>query len=192
MRLPFGYQVLLAVIAGIIAGLFFGPLTAYLRPIGSVYTMLLQMVVLPYVCLSIILGLGSLTPSKIKNIFKKCVQFWILLWALIFVFIYLFCLLIPHHPIGSFLFQPPSAGVVRKALVDNIVTYLIPENPIYDFLNSIVPAIAVFGMIVGFALMVIEKKEPLLGFVEKGDQIIEKILVWLAKISPIGVFPTSR
>ena len=61
MRLNLGYQVLIAVIAGILTGLFLGPLVSVLRPISTIYVMLLQMVVLPYICLSIIHGLGSLS-----------------------------------------------------------------------------------------------------------------------------------
>jgi proton glutamate symport protein len=188
MRLTLGYQVLLAVIAGIFAGLFLGPLTAFFRPIGSIYVMLLQMVVLPYICFSIILGLGSLTPSHAKKLFQKGWPFWVLLWGLVFLFIYLFCQLIPTPLAASFLQSTPSAAELREALAKNILAYLIPENPIYAFLNNIVPAIAVFGLIVGFSLMHLEKKEPLLSLVERGDQIIEKILEWLALISPIGVF----
>ena len=62
-NLSIGTQVLIAVLLGIFVGLFFGPLTTGLDPIGSAYTMLLQMTVLPYITFSLIHGLGSMTPD---------------------------------------------------------------------------------------------------------------------------------
>ena len=187
MRLNLGYQVLIAVIAGILTGLFLGPLVSVLRPVSMIYIMLLQMVVLPYISLSIIHGLGSLTPAKAKELLKNGWAFWVLLWGLIFFLIYLFAYLIPQ-PSAAPVFHSISSSSINKSLTQNIITYLIPENPVYDVLNNIVPSIAVFGVIVGLALMFIEKKEPLISALERTDQIIEKILSGLAIVSPIGVF----
>jgi len=187
MRLSLGYQVLIAVIAGILTGLFLGPLANFFGPVSSIYSMLLQMVVLPYITLSLIHGLGSLTPPMAKQLIKKGWAFWVLLWGVMFFVIFLVCYFIPK-PISVTFVQSGTSLSLKEELTKNIITYLIPENPIYDFVNNIVPSIAIFGVIVGVALMHIEKKEPLLSLVERGDQIIEKILQGLAAISPIGVF----
>lgn len=187
MRFSFGYQVLIAVIAGIFTGLFLGPLADFFRPISSIYNMLLQMVVLPYITLALIHGLGSLTPPLVKNLLKKGWHFWFLLWGLMFCVIFLMGYLIPKPILVTF----PQSGTslsLQQELTKNIIAYLIPENPIYNFVNNIVPSIAIFGVIVGVALMLIENKEPLLGLVERGDRVIEKIFHGLAIVSPIGVF----
>ena len=186
MRVSLGYQVLIAVITAICVGLFLGPLTIVFKPIGTIYVMLLQMVVLPYICLSIIHGLASLSPSSSKQLFKKGGPFYLILWGIVFFVIFLFMTLIPS---ASAIFNPEVPAVSLKAkLTANLLSYLIPSNPIYAFVNNIVPSIAVFGVIVGIAIMYLEKKEPLLGLVERGNRIIEKILDLLALISPIGVF----
>ncbi len=187
MRLNLGYQVLIAVIAGILTGLFLGPLVSVLRPISTIYVMLLQMVVLPYICLSIIHGLGSLSPGKAYQLFRKGWPFWMLLWGLIFFVIFLVAYLIPQTTAAPLL-QSGASISVNATLARNILTYLIPENPVYDFVNNIVPSIAIFGIIVGITLMHIEKKEPLISAVERTNQVIEKILTGLAIVSPIGVF----
>lgn len=187
MRLSLGYQVLVALVAAIVTGLFLGPLASVLKPIGTAYVMLLQMAVLPYITLSIIHGLGSLTPATAKELFKKSWPFWVLLWGLVFFIIYLFIQLIPQ-PLSAAFLQTGTIEPVNKDITKNILTYLIPENPIYDYVNNIVPAIAIFSIIIGVTLMAIEKKEPLLSLVDRGDQIIEKILQWLAAVSPIAIF----
>ena len=145
------------------------------------------MVVLPYITLSLIHGLGSLTPPLAKQLFKKGWAFWVLLWGLMFCVVFLICILIPKPLFPAFIRSGTSLSL-KKELTKNILTYLIPENPIYDFVNNIVPSIAIFGLIVGVALMLIEKKEPLLSIVERGDGVIEKILQGLAIVSPIAVF----
>lgn len=157
MRLNLGYQVLIAVIAGIFAGLFLGPLVSVFRPISTIYNMLLQMVVLPYICLSIIDGLGSLSPLRARQLFKNGWSFWVLLWGLVFFVIFLFGYLIPE-PAGASFLQTGSSQSVKESLVKNLLTFLIPANPLYDFINNIVPSIAIFGVIMGIGLMIIEKK----------------------------------
>ncbi len=53
-------KILIALILGICAGLFFGDMVAFLEIVGDIFIKLLQMTVLPYVILSLIFGLGSL------------------------------------------------------------------------------------------------------------------------------------
>lgn len=181
-----GLEVLLAVALGIFAGVFLGPLANIFKPIGDIFVMLLQMVVLPYICFSIVHGLGSITPLTARILFKKGWHFWVLLWGIMFLVIYLFLQLIPKAISGPFV--PPNYSSLRTSLTQNILSYLVPENPFYDLANNIVPGVAIFGVIAGLALMHIPQKEPLLGFLERINQIIEKILKWIAIISPIGVF----
>ena len=184
-RFTLGYQVLVAVILGVFVGLFFGPLAMVLKPIGDVFVMLLQMVVLPYICFSLIHGLGSISPQMGKKLFRSGWPFLLSIWVLIFFIIYLLGHLIPK-PLVAFI----GTGMAGEGstLSKNFLTYLVPENPFYDLANNIVPAVAIFGLILGGALMHLEQKEPLLGFLEKTNQVIEKILVWLAMLAPIGAF----
>lgn len=186
LKVSLGYQVLFAVLLGIITGFFFGPLTEVLKPIGDAYTMLLQMAVLPYICFSLIHGLGSISPSIGKKLFRSGWPFLLTLWVLIFAIIYLLLQLIP--PSASPLIQVGNADPFQANFTKNFLMFLVPQNPLYDITNNIVPAVAIFGLIGGIALMHIEKKEPLVGLLERIIQTIEKILKWLGILSPIGAF----
>lgn len=181
-----GLEVLLAAVLGIFTGIFLGPLSNFFQPIGDAFVLFLQMVVLPYICFSIIHGLGSITPLIAKRLFKKGWIFWVILWSATFLVIFLFYQMIPE-PIHGPAF-PENYSSMQKSLAKSVMSYLIPDNPFYDFANNIVPAVAVFGVVVGLALMHIQKKEPLLGLLERANEIIEKILTWIAAISPIGIF----
>jgi Na+/H+-dicarboxylate symporter/ABC-type amino acid transport substrate-binding protein len=185
MKFSIGYQVLAAVVLGIFTGLFFGPLTVVLQPVGDTFIMLLQMVVLPYICFSLIHGLGSISPSMGKRLFRCSWPYFLFVWGLMFGVIFLLGSLIPK-PLVAYV---GSVGVGEgRDFAKNFLTFLVPENPFYDLANNVVPAVAVFGLIVGGALMHLEQKEPLLSFLERLNQTIEKILKWLALLSPIGAF----
>jgi proton glutamate symport protein len=181
-----GYQVLVAVVLGIFTGLFFGPLTGALNPIGSAYTMLLQMAVLPYITFSLIHGLGSITPTLGKKLFKSGWPYLLTLWVLIFALIYLLAVLIPESL--SPLIKSDGSSEIESEFTNNFLTNLIPQNPFYDVLNNIVPAVAIFGLISGIALMHVKKKEPLIDTLERINQTIEKILTWLGLLAPIGAY----
>lgn len=180
-----GYQVLAAVILGIFAGLFFGPLTSVLNPIAAIFTMLVQMVVLPYICFSLIHGLGSISPEMGKKLLRSGWPFFVAIWAIVLFVLFFVQQLIPG-PRASYILAAESTE--NTPLSMQFLKFLVPENPFYDLANNIVPAIAIFGLIVGIALMHIEKKESLCTMLERVNQVIEKILVWLAIISPIGAF----
>jgi proton glutamate symport protein len=185
MKFSLGYQVLVAVVLGILFGLFFGPLCNIFSPVATAFTMLVQMVVLPYILFSLIHGLGSISMKMGKHLLKCGLPYLILIWALVLIVLKGVEELIPT-PVASYVLAPYMNSSI--GLSDQILKFLVPENPIYDLANNVVPAIAVFGLIVGLALMQVPKRDVLCNMLEKVNGVIEKILVWLAIISPIGAF----
>jgi Na+/H+-dicarboxylate symporter/ABC-type amino acid transport substrate-binding protein len=184
-KFSLGYQVLTAVILAIFAGLFFGPLCAALKPIAMTFTMLLQLLVLPYICFSLIHGLGSLPAATGKKLFKTGWPFLVGVWVIVYFVMAIVAQLIPKAEETIISIYEPET---KSNIFQEFVRYIVPENLIYDLANNIVPAVAVFGLIAGSALMHMEKKEPLVSFLDRNIKLIEKALYWLALISPIGAF----
>lgn len=182
-KFTIGYQVLAAVCLGIFVGLFFGPLAAHLKPLGDIFLMLLQLVVLPYIAFTLIHGLGSLSPELGKRLFRCGWPFLALLWCIALLVVYIGCTFLPTPHLVFY-----GQSGVKSSFTEKLLPYIVPDNLFYDLANNIVPAIAVFGLIVGVALMHLEKKEPLLSILERTNQVIEKILQWIALLSPIGIF----
>lgn len=184
MKISLLYQVIVAVILGTITGLFFGSACAFLDSIGEIFFMLLQMVVLPYLLFLLIHGLGSLSKDVAFKLFRRSGIFFVLLWAIGFGIAYVLMNLIP---IPHLVFVEPSITGRQKEAID-LITYLIPKNIFYDLSHNIVPAVTVCGLISGLAVMSIEKKDILLNGLSQINASIEKILEWLAKISPLAIF----
>jgi Na+/H+-dicarboxylate symporter/ABC-type amino acid transport substrate-binding protein len=177
-------NVFIGLLLGIFAGLFLGPYASVFQPIAFTFTMLLQMVVLPYLSCSLIHGLGSMMPQTAKQLFKSCWPFFLFLWVIVFFLIFLLWYLMPS-PNG--ILQATTAAE-KEGMVESLLQTVIPQNPFYDLANNFLPAVVVFSLIVGIALMHIEQKEPFCSFLERMEQAFEKIFHWLAAISPIGVF----
>ncbi len=177
------FLVVAAILIGVATGLFLGPLTSFIKPVGDIFVMLLQMTTLPYICFSIIHGLGSITPEIAKKLLKKGGLFFVSIWAIGFVCIFIMTFLIPEPVLVTI-----GKSQEKDLFIQNFLSYVIPQNPIYDFVNNIVPAIAIFSLIVGMAVMHLKVKEPLLGLLERAISAIETILMWLAHMAPIGIF----
>ena len=63
MKIKFSLStnIFIGLILGISCGLFFGELCGDLNVVGNAFIKLLQMTILPYIVVSIVLGIGSLT-----------------------------------------------------------------------------------------------------------------------------------
>ena len=69
IRMPsLSVQVFIALGLVLLAGLFFGELMLVLQPIGDIFIGLLQMAVWPYIVVSLIGGLGRLTPAQAASL----------------------------------------------------------------------------------------------------------------------------
>ena len=73
LRLKFSLStaILVSMVLGIITGVVFGELVAFLDIIGGAFIKLLQMTILPYIMVSLIAGIGSLTYDKAKILAAK-------------------------------------------------------------------------------------------------------------------------
>ena len=80
---------------GIVTGLFFGEMTAFLQVPADVYILLLQMTALPYITLSLIVGFGSLNFADAKMLAINGTAVIILLWAMAFAVLSLMPLAFP-------------------------------------------------------------------------------------------------
>src|SRR4051794_20896555 len=73
------------VVLGLACGLVFGEYCRSLTLIGDAYVKLLQMTVLPFITVSLILGLGSLTASQARQLASKGGALLLLFWAIALV-----------------------------------------------------------------------------------------------------------
>jgi len=177
-------QVLLALVLGIAAGVFFGEIAAPLRVVGNVFIGLLQMTVLPYVMVSLILGLGRLSWVEARLLAGRGGLFILLFWAIGLVSIVAMALALPNWQSASFF----SSSLVEPAPPLDFVALYVPSNPFYSLTNAIVPAIVLFSLAVGLALIGVPGKQAFLENLDVLGQAIMRIAQFVARLAPVGVF----
>ena len=67
-RLSLSARILIGLGLGIFTGLFFGDPAAILQPIADIYIRLMQMMVLPYLVLTLIIGFGQLDAAEARQL----------------------------------------------------------------------------------------------------------------------------
>jgi Na+/H+-dicarboxylate symporter/ABC-type amino acid transport substrate-binding protein len=177
-------QVVLALLLGALVGLFFGEHIAFLQHVGKAFILLLQMTVLPYIVLSLMTGLGSLTYQQVKTLALRVGTLLVISWGLAFLVILLMPLAFPAWVSASFF----STSLIDKPDEINLLTLFIPANPFFSLSNNFVPAVVIFSVAVGVALIGIENKQSLLANLDIFNRAMGRITQFMAKLTPLGVF----
>ena len=177
-------QVLIGVGLGIVSGIFFGEKMAFLKIFGDAFIQLLQMTVLPYVVISLIVGLGGLSYRQAATLARNCGLVLALLWATGLLVVLLMPLAFPNWQSASFF----SPSLVQQTQPFNFLSLYIPANPFYSLSNNIVPAVVVFSVCLGVALIGIGDKAPLLSNLTVVMNALGRVTGAIVKLAPLGVF----
>ena len=179
--------ILLGLLLGIFLGLFLGELATFLQPVGDAYVRLLQMSVLPYIAVSLIIGVGRLSYVEAKALSLKFILFLFILWMIGFIVLLLLPLAFPVMESASFY----SSSVLQEKHELDFISQYIPANPFNALANSIVPAVVLFSIAVGVALISVKDKDNLLKSLSPFADAVSRITTFAVSLSPIGVFALS-
>ena len=186
-RLNLTTLILLGLLLGILLGLFLGEYATFLEPVGDAYVRLLQMSVLPYIAVSLVIGVGRLSYVEAKTLSLKFLLFLFLIWAIGFIVLLSLPLAFPTMESASFF----SSSVLQSKHELNFIEQYIPANPFNALANSIVPAVVLFSVAVGVALISVKDKAALLNTLTPFANAVSKITTFAVSLSPIGVFALS-
>ena len=177
-------KVLIGVGLGILAGIFFGEKAAFLKWAGDAFIQLLQMTVLPYVMTSLIVGLGGLSYRQAATLARKGGLVLMLLWGIGLLTVLAMPLAFPNWQTASFF----STSLLEQTPQFNFLSLYIPSNPFYSLSNNVVPAVVVFSVSLGVALIGITDKRPLLESLSTIMNALGTITGSIVKLAPLGVF----
>lgn len=176
-------QIFLGLGLGITTGIFLGEITAPLKVVGAGFVQLLQMGVLPYIIIALMSGLGKLKYQEAVRLSLRVGSLLVLIWALTLAVVFLLPLSFPAWASASFF----SATLLEQSQDFNFLEF-IPSNPFYSMANNIVPAVVLFSIAVGLALMGIERKGPLIAAFEILEEALKGVMKFIVRLTPIGIF----
>jgi len=183
-RLSLSAKILLGLILGVGCGLFFGEYCASLKILGDAFVGLLQMTVLPYITCSLVFNIGRLTPQKAKRVFGIGGLVLLALWVIAVLAIVTAPSVLPQAEIGSFF----SADLVETPESFDLVALYIPINPFHSLANAVVPAVVVFSIFLGVALMGVERKQGLMEVLDISCRALIRVNSFVVRLTPIGMF----
>lgn len=186
---------ILAVILGGMIGAFFPEQSILLKPIGNLFINLIFMIIVPLIFFSISSSIAKMKPKRLSKI-MKCT-------FLVFIITSIICVAIGL--LGTYIYKPLNSDDVLKIKTEidleeeseistetNALEQFVNSITVSDFSlllskNNILPLI-VFSILFGLATsLTSEKSEPMIKFLEAGNEVVMKMITIIMYFAPIGL-----
>ena len=177
-------RILLGLTAGTLAGVFLGEEARMFAAVADGFVKLLQMAVLPYVTVSIVAGIGSLDLHLLRRLGARTALVLPALWAVSLAFAFLMPLVFPPSPGAAFF----STTLLEQPASFNLVDLYIPANPFFALANGVVPAVVLFSIAVGVALVGLPGKAALLDVLDTASLTLARVMGFVVRLMPYGIF----
>jgi Na+/H+-dicarboxylate symporter len=180
-------RIVTGLVLGIALGLFFGERTRLLEGLADGYIRLMQMTVLPYLVVALITGLGRLDVVEAKRLARRGGLALLLIWALALLVVGLMPLSFPDYDAGSFF----SSSLAQPGAEISLAELYIPANPFQSMSKSVVPAVTLFSLSIGIALIGVPGKERFLEPLEALLAALGRITHFIVELTPYGVIAVA-
>lgn len=184
------WQISIGFIAGIVFGRMASPqVVGYVAPLGSIFMALLNMLIVPLVLSSLIVGVASLGDLKaLGRIGVKTVVLYLLTTAAaIAIGLALGNIMQPGAGMDLALAKATEAKAAPS--LGQVLTNMFPKNAFAAMVNANMLQIIVFALFFGVALtMAGEKGKPALAFFDSMAEVMYKMTAIVMKFAPYGVF----
>lgn len=199
-------KIFIGLILGIIAGLVFGEKVLLIEPIGTVFLRLITMIVVPLVFVSLMLGTASLGDvRKLGRIGAKTSAYFVATTVVaICVGLLLANTIKPGEGLNENVKQElyknyeakAQDGIRRmeeKPSVIEIITNIVPTNPVAAFIEGNMLQIIFMALLFGVVLTMIaeEKSRLLINFFDGVNDILIQVVHIVMKLAPYGVLALS-
>lgn len=200
-------------VLGVLVGVLLGQETGYVTPEdsslitswlalpGNLFIRLVQMIMIPLIVSSVIQGIagGEHKDELIKTGPKVAVYFILTTSVAIVIGVITTLILKPGNYINSstLLAQSGESTELQAEVatfsfnaVPNMITDLLPDNPLASMVTGEMLSIVIFSIIVGIALLNVSDKtsRPVLDLLTSIQEICMTITKWAMKLAPYAVF----
>ena len=176
------------IIIALIVGLFFGVILKTpiwgVEIIGRAFVMLLQMTAIPYICVSLICGIGYLDKDSALKLVKFGFIIYLSLVLIFLIFSFFTGIAFPNWTASSFY----STSILPKNTTTDYLSLFIPNNPFFSLSNNHVPAIVLFCVFLGIGFMGVEFKNQSLLLMKDIQQSLVNVNNLILRAAPLGVF----
>ena len=194
-----GVWIIIAMIIGIIVGIFMGPEASMFKPLGDLFIQLIKMLVVPLVLVSIISGAAALGETKSAGLigfvsigFMMVTTVIAIVVALVLGEVFQPGVSVDHNVVNSLAagYEVAGGGAAPAMGFWDTVIGMIPANPIQALTEGNILQIIIFGLFFGFGISALpaEKRAKM----SNGLNTILEALIWCIEkvmfVAPFGVF----
>lgn len=177
-------RIIVGLVLGVLVGLFFGEPSAVLQPLADVYIRLMQMTVLPYLVLTLIVGLARMEAAEARRLAVRGGLLLLLFWGLTVAVVGAMPLAFPALQAASFF----SSALLEPHQPLALAELYVPSNPFHAMANTIIPAVVLFCCALGVALIGVPGKATLLANLRVLEAGVVSVTKFVIGLTPIGVF----
>lgn len=190
------FQVVLAIIAGVLVGVFWPGVGAQLQVLGTVFISAVKMVIAPIIFLTIVIGIARMgNMKKVGKVGGKALIY----FEIVSTIALIIGLIVAH------VFQPGSGLDPTKMPHGNVAAVtggttqqmnwaeffinIIPSNVTNAFATGDILQVLFFSILFGFGLSALGKRgEGLVSILDQVSHVFFKIIGYIMYAAPIGAF----
>ena len=180
----FTTKIVISLLLGLICGLFFGESIQWIKWVGDAFVGLLQMAVLPFVAASLIVNVGRLSAETGWKLLRISLLVLCGLWMVGLVALAISIQAFPVWDTGSFY----SSNFNEVLPSQDWLELFIPANPFGSLANNAIPAVVVFSLGLGVAIMALPNKSRLLEPLDVAVDALARLNKLVVKMTPVGMF----
>jgi Na+/H+-dicarboxylate symporter len=198
---PLWLRVIIALIAGGIAGYLFGDIAASVKPVGDGFIKLIRMLIIPLVFTTIVAGVIAMgDPKRLGGLGIKTILLYLLTTAFaVTLGIFSGILWQPGEGVD---YQGAGTGEAQTAIVERLeraaaaertvteqILDVIPANPLQAMVEGDILAVIFFSILFGVAIIVSGQGRESIGRgMESAAEAILKLTGFVMALAPYGVF----
>ena len=181
-------KIFIGLVLGGITGLVLGDKAVYLKPLGTIFLNMINMIIVLLILSSMAVGITSIhDPKKLGRVGGKTVGIYL---TTTFVAIMTALVLANAFDLGAGLgLQAKEVNQAKPLALSDIALSIIPSNPIAAMVKGDILQVIVFAIFLGIAINFSGAKgKPLLHFLESLADVMYRLTSIIMEFSPIGVF----
>jgi aerobic C4-dicarboxylate transport protein len=191
------FQVIVAIVLGVMLGHFMPELGAKLKPLGDGFIKLVKMMITPIIFCTIVVGIAGMEDmKKVGRVGGKALLYFEVVTTLALA---IGLLVVNFVKPGSGMNVDPTtldttaiAKYTEKAADQSTIDFImhmIPQSAVGAFAEGEILQVLLFSVLFGAGLsMMGEQGKPVLGFFEKVSHVLFSMIGFIMKLAPIGAF----
>jgi aerobic C4-dicarboxylate transport protein len=191
------FQVILAIVIGILLGHFFPEIGAKMKPLGDGFIKLVKMLIAPVIFCTVVTGIGGMESMKAvgKTGAYALIYFEIVSSLALIIGLVVVNVVQPGAGMGidpATLDQAAVATYASAAKEQSVVDFLlnvIPDTLLGAFATGDILQVLLIALLFGFALHALgERARPIYSLIDELSAILFRIVAIVMKVAPIGAF----